>query len=200
MKSIKYVGLALIATTLLGAAPAVFADEVKKSGNTDVEVNFQEITKPDDKGSRQELIKVPTKYTFTTNFTGSDTYELIAGTVSKGTAEAPEDVYQVFDNIKNNQYGWKLTSAIQNNELNAGDTIVNVTALTLDGVDLLNGNGVIMNKDLSKADAETGTLYTRKVADNELKISIKEKTGKIKSTDKLTGVLVTTMSDVITAP
>lgn len=197
MKSVKYLGLALVATTLLGAAPAFAAtggtiEADKLNGNTDTEVSFEKITERNDEDAKLELQAVPTSYKFVTKYTGNNEYTITGGKIS----DAPANVYKVYDNVVNDAAGWTVSSKIENNELKSGSTVVEVSGFTLDGKSLL--GGTIFSKTEGVTKDDTGTIYTHEA--KNVSITIKPKTGEIKSDDKFTGNLVTTLASTPVAP
>lgn len=173
MKSIKYLGVALIATTLLGAAAPAFATEVSKEvgskdeNNTTTTVTItekvvdpgKEVPKdpdPDPEHPRDDIavlkfVKAPTAYNFTSKIQTSGTYNITSGDIVG-------DGFTVFSDAAGAKY--QVKSVVKDNKLEEVDdqgTKVN-NGLTASVVNFLinnkdintAGNEVVMSDDLDE--------------------------------------------------
>lgn len=170
MKSIKYLGVALIATTLLGAAAPAFAAEEEheaiKSGDTNTSVTLQEKvvdpgkevpkedpnpdpkdpTKPRDDVAVLKFVKAPSDYDFTSKIRTDGQYSIEGGTVGKG--QAADSKFVVFSDAKGAHYHVK--SVVKENKLTAtvdGQTLVGtVSGFKINNEDIYSsGKDIVMD-------------------------------------------------------
>lgn len=215
MKSFKYLGLGLIATTVLGAAPVFAAEgqqeEIKgKDTATEVVITAKEVhpetpvdprdpTDPKDKDRNDiavlKFVDAPTAYKFTTQLKADGEYKIDSGTVEgqgfKVFSDAKGAHYQVKSEVKGG-----LVSGTGADQITA-----DVTKFFINGKDIKeSANSIVMNhtEESGKYGFETSAGERTKAVDSigiEFKVTDGQET-KVKDGTVFTGTIENTLYNV----
>lgn len=220
MKSIKYLGLGLIAATVLGGVAPAFAAETvatNKDGldpKTKTQVEIVDPSKPHDNTTDDDklvLNEVPTAFNFKTTLQNGK-YVISATNPAAVTTEDPERItgkYEVFSN--NEKVNWEVRSSLTSRDVEPvsnvlktedGSKAVDVTNYKIDESTIANDDpaadkGVVLKNTTASSDqvkkiGDLGlTQYTPKEIHIEFKAQDAEKP--VAKGDKYVGYVVNTL-------